>query len=316
MIAALLLAAPAAHAVIVERVVAVVGERPILLTDLRTRARPFLVHILMTTQNPAQVAAQETEVYRELLNRMIDERMEETAAEKAHIAVTSDDIDHALLQKAQSVNMTVKDLLVEAKKEGLSEQDYRDELRRQILEGKLIQLRVISRVRVTEEDARAAYTHWLKENAGQTVVDLHILARRIDPAWTTEQIATENQFETNLVAQARSGTNFCTLVSQYSQDPQTQHNCGAPPTGPVPYSSLFPQVQNSISGMKPGDVTDPIDLGGQAHLIVQVAKPPRIPSYEEVKPQMQERAYGEVIDRQRKMWLQDLRRGVYIDVRL
>jgi len=69
--------APSAQATIVERVVAVVGERPILLSDLRHRARPFLSRIYATGQSPAQIAANETQMFKELLNRMIDDRLEE-----------------------------------------------------------------------------------------------------------------------------------------------------------------------------------------------------------------------------------------------
>ena len=36
---AAMLLAPSAHAIIVERIVAIVGERPILLSELRHRAR-------------------------------------------------------------------------------------------------------------------------------------------------------------------------------------------------------------------------------------------------------------------------------------
>src|SRR5450755_2165657 len=45
---------PVARASIVERVVAVVGEKPILLTELQHRARPFLARIYGSTPNAAQ----------------------------------------------------------------------------------------------------------------------------------------------------------------------------------------------------------------------------------------------------------------------
>ena len=60
--ALLSLSARSADASIIERVVAVVGEHPILLSDLRKRAHPFLIHIYATTQNPTQQAAQQTGV--------------------------------------------------------------------------------------------------------------------------------------------------------------------------------------------------------------------------------------------------------------
>jgi peptidyl-prolyl cis-trans isomerase SurA len=43
---------------------------------------------------------------------------------------------------------------------------------------------------------------------------------------------------------------------------------------------------------------------------------PRVPQYDDTKDKMMERAFGEAMERQRKAWLDELRRGVYIDSRL
>jgi peptidyl-prolyl cis-trans isomerase SurA len=200
--------ATVARASIVERVVAVVGERPILFSDLTYRARPFLYQIQSSTQNPAQRAAAQSQVFHDLLDRMIDDRLEEQVADRAHLSVTPDEVDTALRTVASRAGIGVADLVAEAERQGLHEQDYRDELRRQLLEGKLIELRVRGRVRVTDGDARAVYARWSQE---------------------------------------------------------------------------------------------------------QVAP---IPSYDTVRTEMFERAYGEAMQRQRKLWLGELRRGAYVDVRL
>ena len=92
-----------AEATIVERVVAVVGERPILLSDLRHRAFPFLSRIFASSQSPAQRAAEETQMFRELLNRMIDDRLEEQAADKAHLSVSVDELDSAIRNVAGQI---------------------------------------------------------------------------------------------------------------------------------------------------------------------------------------------------------------------
>ncbi|HEY2511458.1 MAG TPA: peptidylprolyl isomerase, partial [Polyangiaceae bacterium] len=57
-----------ARAVIVERIVAVVGDRPILLSELQRREHPFLVRVYAASTNPAQIAAAKTEMEKELLN--------------------------------------------------------------------------------------------------------------------------------------------------------------------------------------------------------------------------------------------------------
>ena len=127
-----------AHAIVVERIVAVVGDDPILMSELRARAKPFLLQIQQRVRPGAEQAAAESEVFKDLLVKMIDERLESQAAMRAGVQVTKEEIDNALRNIAAAQGMSVADLLKEARaRSGMVEQDYRDEIRRQILEGKI-----------------------------------------------------------------------------------------------------------------------------------------------------------------------------------
>ena len=311
--------APPAEASIVERIVAVVGERPILLSELRQRARPHLYRIMQATQNPAQQAAQESEMFRELLSRMIDERLEETAADKSHITVSPEEVDNGIRQVAAQTKLQPKDVVNEAKKQGLTEQDYRDEIRRQVLEGKLIQLRVRNRVRVTDADARAVYNRWVKEMQKEQTIDLRLLALAIPPDATEERAKARVALGEELSRRGKAGEDFCKLVHDYSDDPSTRDNCGS--RGPLRIAQLSPELLQVVRALKPGDVSQPImfrDPNGQAGvLIAQAPKDPqKVPTFEQVKEEMLNQAFFDATERQRKLWLQELRRGLYIDVRL
>jgi peptidyl-prolyl cis-trans isomerase SurA len=307
-----------ADAAIVERIVAVVGERPILLSELRQRARPHLFRIQLSTQDPSQQAAQESGMFRDLLNRMIDERLEETAADKAHLTVTPEEVDNGIRQVAAQAKLSPKELVAEAKRQGLTEQDYRDEIRRQVLEGKLIQLRVRGRVRVTDQDARAAYGHLAKQIQLESPVDLKILALAIAPGSTQQQVDAQTTVANELARRARAGEDFCALIQQYSMDPTTKNTCGS--RGPIPISQLNGELASAAKTLKPGEISEAIyfrdPMGNQAILVVQGGQQPKVPPFEEVREQMMERAFVEATDRQRRLWLQELRRGVYIDIRL
>src|SRR5579859_6615775 len=98
--AVLALFTPSARAVIVDRIVAVVGERPILWSELQERARPFDKRIAANVVDPATLAASRSQMLRELLKRMIDEQLEEQAAARAHLGVTLDELDGAMRQVA------------------------------------------------------------------------------------------------------------------------------------------------------------------------------------------------------------------------
>jgi peptidyl-prolyl cis-trans isomerase SurA len=306
----------AAGASIVERVVAVVGERPILLTELQHRARPFLARIYGSTPDPAQRSAHETEMYKQLLNRMIDDRLEEHAADRAHLSVTPEEIDNAIKNVSKANNLAPSALIAEAKRQGLTEQDYRDELRRQLLEGKLVQLRVRGRVRITEQDAHAMYDRTIK--GAQAQAEVRILAMRIPPGADSAVLKARQLLAEDIVTRARAGEDFCKMVTQYSDDQATLATCGS--RGPLPLDGLIPAVQTAIRGLKAGEVAEPIDFStsptDQALLVVQLVSAPRVPLYDEVKDNMMEQAFGEAMDRQRKIWLDELRRGVYVDSRL
>src|ERR1700722_19395242 len=115
----MLAAAPLAHATSVERVVAVIGERPVLWTELLHRALSGRVQIRMQTHDPNVISVQEQEMYKELLDKMIDDRLEEQQADKAHINIAPEEIDPAIAtiaaqaQQQQGRPVTAADVMAE-----------------------------------------------------------------------------------------------------------------------------------------------------------------------------------------------------------
>jgi peptidyl-prolyl cis-trans isomerase SurA len=321
--AVLLAASAPARAIVVERVVAVIGERPVLWTDLLKRAAPTRIQIRMQTHDANIIAVQEQEMYKELLDRMIDDRLEEQQADRAHISVSSEEIDRGIAniaaqaQEQQGRPVAAQDVLAEVRHRGMTDQDFRDELRRQILEGKLIELRVRPRVRVTDQDAHAVYQHWSQEMQEKHPVEVRTLALRVPTASTQRQIDGRMALAQEIVQKARSGADFCKLVSEYTDDVTTRDTCGS--RGPQAFAALLPPIQDAVRATKPGAVSDPIPIRtGQDDVIVVVmnAGESHVPSFEQVKNEMQQQALLEALERARKQWLKELRRKVYIDVRL
>jgi peptidyl-prolyl cis-trans isomerase SurA len=320
---ALLGVAPPARATIVERVVAVIGERPVLWTELLKRAAASRIQIRMQTRDPNIISVQEQEMYKELLEKMIDDRLEEQQADRAHISVTSEEVDRGIANIASQAQaqggkpVTADDVIAEVRRRGLTEQDFRDEIRRQIVEGKLIELRVRPRVRVTDQDAHAAYQHWAQEMADQQPIDVRILVKRIPAQATATQYQAIAALAQQLSDWARAGQDFCQLVAQYSDDTSTRGTCGS--HGTQPTAALLPAIQNAIRTMKPGTVSDPIALqsgSDEALVILMPMGTATVPPFDQVKNEMMQRALLEGLERARKQWLQELRQKVYIDVRL
>ena len=104
------LAISPAHAVLIERIVAVVGEQPILLSELRARAKPFLLQIQQKVPPGAQQAAAESQLFKDLIQKVVDDELVAQAADKAKISVTSEELQNALRNLAQNEGVTVSEL--------------------------------------------------------------------------------------------------------------------------------------------------------------------------------------------------------------
>ncbi len=318
----LLGSAEPARATIVERVVAVIGEKPVLWTELLQRAAPSRMQIRSQTHDPNIVSAQEQEMYKELLERMIDDRLEEQQADRAHVSVTAEEVDRGIeniaaqAQASQAHAISAQDIFAVARSRGMSDQDFRDEIRRQLLEGKLIELRVRPRVRVTEQDAHSAYQHWAQDVA-DSQIDVHLLVKRIPPQAPPLQVQALEALTQELARRARGGEDFCQLVAQYSDDTSTRTSCGS--HGPQQVSALLPALQNAIRTSKPGSVSDPIRLQSstdEAFVLVMSNGQASVPAFDHVRNEMMQRALLEGLERERKRWIEELRHKVYIDVRL
>jgi peptidyl-prolyl cis-trans isomerase SurA len=330
-VAGLGLAARPAGAVVVERVVAVIGDRPILLSELRARAKPFLVEIAKKMPPGPQQAAAESQVFKELLEKMIDDELEGQAADKSKITVTADEVDAALRNIAGAQGLAVPDLVRNAARSGLTEQDYRDELRRQLLEGKMLQLRVKGRVRITEEDVKAIFERTVREERKRREYNPRWIVLSLPFGSSLEALAERQALAADIVRRARKNEDFAAMARMYSDDSTTRDSGGAFPEPFAPQGSpqvqanrrkaLTPELDSAVLALEPGQVTDPIKIlspRGPNLVIVQLVErqASRYTSYEAARQEMLQRLQTEILEKAKRKWLDELKARTHLDVRL
>ncbi|MFO0757556.1 MAG: peptidylprolyl isomerase [Byssovorax sp.] len=325
--AAVLGLAPPARAVVVERIVAVIGDRPILLTELRRRAKPFLLQIQQKVPPGPQQAAAESQVLKELIEKIIDEELEVQAADKAKINVTSDEVDAALRNVAQAQNMTMAELVREARlRSGMSEIDYRDEIRRQILEGKMLQLRVRGRVRITEEDVKGMYERTLKDERKRREYHPMWIVLRILPGSTKNAVEERKALAAEILKKARAGASFTDLARTYSDDTATRESGGdlgirAPQGSPAATQGkrpvLAPELEAAVLALEPGQISEPVNVGEALVILALVSRQPsHYTTYEAARPEMLQRLQGEILEKAKRKWLEELKSRTHLDIRL
>lgn len=305
-----LLLASTARATVVERIVATVGERAILLSDLKRRAEPFMVQVQMSVPSGAQRSAAISQVYKAVLQKIVDEELMEKAASQAKVTITPTEIDEALKRVAQQNGIPLEKVLAEAERAGMPEAKYREELRRQLLEAKLLNVRLQGRIRITDEDLKSAYQKLELEERGQLPVRLGIIVIR----GASHGAAEARKLADDAALRARR-EDFASVARAISEDPSTRASGGA--LAKSQPAALPADLARAASSLAVGQQSPPFRRGGD-FVIVKVLErdPSNLPDFESAKRELGERVYMDKMAQARRSWLDNLRRQQHVDIRL
>lgn len=310
--AGVLLSAGAASATIVERVVAVVGDRPVLLSDVRKRTKPFLNNL---PGDQSARAAAKSQLFSEMLSRMVDEELLRRSASRSQITVTNPEIEAAIERVAKGNGVTVEQLLKEVERSGVNPGQYRIELRRQLLDAKVINLRLQGRIRVSEDDLRAEYEELKNGERAQLEFRAAVVRIQVPKAASSSEIAALRKTARRVSKLAQSGSDFAELSRTYSTDPQTQESGGLLP--PMRANQLPDELSRAALTLEVGETSAPI-RSGDAFVVLKIVErdPSRIPEFDQAAGQLQQRVQMRKMEKARRVWLDGLRKRTHVEIRL
>ncbi len=303
-----------ARAEVLDRVVAVLDEDAIFLSDLERRARPFLAE-LPTGGTPEQILQRRNEMLQNTLDRMIDDQLMHHAATRAHITVSDDEIDEFIGRIARERGATADEVYAALAQEGVPRAEYRSYMETEVLRLKVLQLRVRGRINITDNDLQEEYRRAVRDNTQASVLHAaHILLHVPEDATPAQLVEIRHTAE-EIARRARAGEDFATLARQYSQDEGSRDAGGD--LGEIQPGALPEALNTALARMQPGDVSDPVQGPNGFHVL-------RLTSRDAVAPppfaQVRDRLYAVLLNRemlrQQRIYLRELRQGASVDNRL
>ncbi|HZB25063.1 MAG TPA: peptidylprolyl isomerase [Vicinamibacterales bacterium] len=188
------------------------------------------------------------------------------------------------------------------KQEGMSIDELRKNVERQMLIQRVQQDEVGSKLSITEEEARQYYlTHQQEFSEPASVTLREIL---IEVPTTTEKgqtgvnVAKDDEAARQAAAvraRVTAGEDFAKLAGEVSAAP-SKANGGL--IGPIAVSEISESLQKLLQTMKPGDVTQPIrSARGYQILKLETLKPASVQAFDSVRDLVAERVHT---DRQRQ----------------
>jgi len=255
----------------IDRVVAVVGEQPLLWTDVVTAINQRRAQGLQVPPDSAGQAA----LAKTVLNELIDEEILVQKAKEMKLEVTEADITSAADRQIKSIRgqfKTDEEYRTELRNAGLgSPEEYRkgliDQYRRQNLQQKAFgELKKRAKpANVTEDEVTAAFersrTDLQKRPATVTFRQI-IVTPKASPAAKAKAKARAD----SLLVEIRKGGDFEQIAKRESMDPGTKQlggDLGWNRRG----SGLVPEFEGMMFALRPGDVSPVIETAFGYHII-------------------------------------------------
>ncbi len=200
---------------------------------------------------------------RQVLERLIVNKLQVIRAEETGVQVTDTEIDQAVLRVAQSNQLTAEQLQAALAQDGVRLADFRKSLREEILVQKLRGRVVQSRADVSESEIDIAMaSSSLKK--GELNLS-HILVGLPDNA-TAEQVEiTKKKIDGIRKLIADGKMEFSAAAIRYSDDQNSALSGGG--IGWRRYDQIPPSFAEALNGLKNGDMTNPVRSTGGFHVI-------------------------------------------------
>ena len=297
----LLILASLAYAVVVDRIVAVVNDEVITLSELDEAAAPLYRKYLPRARDPVERENLIRQIRRRVLQQMIDEKLLAQEAEKLEIKVSEREIDSFIKRLKEQNHLSDEKFREFLAAQGLSYEDYRKRVAEQIKRIKLVQGHIRERIVVTPEEIKDYYEkHYLKK--ANSIYELAAIIITGPEAEKKAKAAYE---------ELKKGVPFKEVAAKYSSLK------GGEVLGRFKPEELAPQVREVLAKLKPGQFSKPVKVGQswQIFKLIVLKTEGAIP-LAKVRPEIENKLRQEKIDQLLQKWLKELKQKAYIRVLL
>jgi len=308
---------------VVEEIIARVNSSIISRSDLKRSEEQ-----LATEQSKADpnIPADSQPQQKDLLRDLIDTQLLSQKADELGISADTDVVKRLDELRKQMHAESMEDLEKAAQAQGVSFEEFKQNMKNSILTQRVIQQEVGAHINVTQQEIQAFYDQHKAELQRPEQVRLSEILISTQPQGTTGagQAALPGATSDEVVAQAKAKADaiYAQLVKGAKFDELAQKNSGGPTAaqgGDLEYfkrGTLSKQLEDEVFALKAGQFTEPVRTN-QGWVILKVTEHQSegIPPLREVEPQIQERLYMTKMQPALREYLTKLRENAFIDIK-
>ena len=297
---------------VVDRVVAVVNQEIITLSELEKWINP--VKEEMGGENRLEKLERVQALRREVLEKLIEEKLIDQEVKKLAIKVSSKEVEAALDEVKQRNSATQEQLEKALSAEGLTLESYKKQIEKSLQRRKLISSEVKAETKTGEKELREFYQKNIdRYRINETFRPAHILFV-IPKEATQEQVGEIRKKCETVLRKIRGGDDFGEMALLYSQDASSKSR------GDLGYfrkRELLPAFEREALRLKVGEVSGVVRTEFGFHIIKLLDRKGADPlPFEEVKAKVQADYYDVELERAFKQYLSTLKEKSIIEIKL
>ncbi|MBK7865490.1 MAG: peptidylprolyl isomerase [Archangiaceae bacterium] len=308
-----LLAAPA-FAELVDRIAAVVNKDVIALSEVEARAAPELQRV-RAEPDPKRRTELRDQVIKRSLDSLIGEKLMEAQLRELNIDVSDGEVDLGIedVKKQNGIDGEQFEKLL--MQEGYTMSSYRSFMKKHLARLKLINLKVRSKVKVSDEDLKAEYAKVSKmENEDAEVHARHLLVQ-VAPKATADQVEAARKKALALADEAKKpGVDFIELAKKKSEGPSAADGGDL---GFFRRGVMVPEFERVAFNLPIGGISDPIRTKFGWHVIkVEERRAVAAKGFEELKDQLRNKMLQEQLEKYTNQYVLELRAQAVVEEKL
>ena len=307
-----------AAAKVIDRVVAVVNDEIITLSELEELILPLRMR-LQSIADPLKRDELLKEQRQQALEQLIGQRLLLQTARQQGVMVPDEQVEGHLQSVMQQQGWGEDELRAYLAAQGMTREALKEQSREFLMQQLVTQRNLAGKMSVSEGDIESAYRDFLTEAKGEERVEgAHLLLPVPAGSSAAEEAATQQRAR-ELLLRARAGERLDELLSSLrTQEESGGGRAQGGDLGVITRGGGLPaELEEAFFGLKEGEVGGPVRTAFGYHLAFitrRAAQTP--PPLEEVRAQLEGRLRQDRFQEGLKEWLERLKTSAFIERRL
>ena len=274
----------------------------VTLVQLNKETAPYIKNIASFDYPDKKKKEMIRQINKKILNALIDQSLTRQEAKKYHISVLDTEINNTVENIKKSKGLSQEEFEAALGREGHTLKEYRENIKKQILQAKLINQAIKSKVIITESDIKKRYKANAEKYSGKK--KYHLRNILMDNGDKIKEIKKELDKKKK----------FATLAKKYSIAPNASEGGDL---GILDINNFSQSIRDSISKLKKGGYTNIISTpqGFQIFYAQDIVMEGR-KTYEQAYDEIHEILYREQVRKKFETWLESLKAKATIKIML